>query len=458
MNVIANVIARVPSNPVLDAELARRLAGSAYQGYAYSYPHKTAYAPLTPPRALSDVWAAEPKRALELYVHVPFCAMRCGFCNLFTTVNPGGDVVARTLSQLAVEAGAATTALGGAHFARIALGGGTPTFLAADQLDRLFDILAQTLGAHPAFVPTSVEASPDTVTAEKLALLKRRGVGRLSIGVQSFIDGEARALGRPQRRAVIESALDLVAAAGFPTLNIDLIYGAPGQTAVSWLASVDAALTWRPDEIFLYPLYVRPLTGLARMRAAASEHDNRLDLYRRGRERLLAAGFAQVNMRCFRRMGVRAADHARHHTLTDGTLGIGCGARSMTSTLHYANEYAVGRVGVKEILMNYLSRPPESFGLAHFGTALSLEDRKRRHILETLLEAHGLSRGSYRQAFGADAIEDVPQLALLASAGFAAIDESDIRLTDAGFERADVIGPWLYSAEVATRMESYLWR
>jgi oxygen-independent coproporphyrinogen-3 oxidase len=450
-----NVVARMPSNPSPDAELARRLAGSAYQGYAYSYPHKTVYAPLTPPRALADVWAEESKRVLELYVHVPFCAMRCGFCNLFTTVNPVGDVVARMLSQLTAEADAAARALGGAHFARIAVGGGTPTFLAAEQLDRLFDILGQTLGAAPALVPTSVEASPDTVTAEKLAVLRRRGVRRVSIGVQSFIDGEARALGRPQRRAVVEQALDLTTAAGFPTRNIDLIYGAPGQTAMSWLASLDAALAWRPDEIFLYPLYVRPLTGLARMHSA---QDNRLDLYRRGRDHLLAAGFVQINMRCFRRAGVDAANHACHHVLTDGTLGLGCGARSMTSTLHYSSEYAVGRAGVKEIVADYLSRPLESFGFSHFGVTLSPEDRKRGRILLTLLEAEGLSRGGYRQSFGTDAIEDMPQLISLVSAGLAVIDESFIRLTDSGLEYADVIGPWLYSAEVATRMESYRWR
>src|SRR5262247_4216345 len=106
------------------ADLARRLAGPAYQGYAYAYPHKTAYVPLTPPRALADIWAREPKRALELYVHVPFCAMRCGFCNLFTTVNADGDAVSRMLVQLEVEAVRAARALGPARFARMAIGGG----------------------------------------------------------------------------------------------------------------------------------------------------------------------------------------------------------------------------------------------------------------------------------------------------------------------------------------------
>jgi len=440
------------------ADLARRLAGPVYQGYAYGYPHKTAYAPLTPPRALTEIWSSEPKRALELYVHVPFCAMRCGFCNLFTTVNTDGDTVARMLAQLAIEAERGAQALGPAQLARMAIGGGTPTFLDPDELDRLFAILADAFGARPASVPTSVEVSPETVTAEKLAVLRQRGVQRLSIGVQSFIDGEARALARPQQRAVVEQTLDRIAAAGFPTLNIDLIYGIPGQTVASWLDSLDAALASRPDEIFLYPLYVRPLTGLARSKRTASAQDIRLALYRAGRERLLAAGFEQVNMRCFRRSGAREAEHARHLARTDGTLGLGCGARSTTATLHYSSEYAVGRGSVKEILAAYLARPPESFSAAHYGATLSSEDRKRAHILLALLEAAGLSRDDYHGAFGTNVIEDVPQLRLLVEAGLAVVDEVCIRLTQAGLERADVIGPWLYTAEVAARMESYAWR
>jgi coproporphyrinogen III oxidase-like Fe-S oxidoreductase len=448
--------ARPDASPA--ADLMRRLAGPAYQGYAYGYPHKTAYAPLTPPRALAEIWAREPKRASELYVHVPFCAMRCGFCNLFTTVNADGDAVARMLAQLAVEAEQAARALGPVQFARMAIGGGTPTFLPPDRLEQLLAILADAFGARPAGIPTSVEASPETVTAEKLAVLRQRGVERLSIGVQSFIDSETRTLGRPQRRVVVEAALDQITAARFSTLNIDLIYGVPGQTVTSWLVSIDAALAWQPDEIFLYPLYVRPLTGLARAPGAAPAQDVRLDLYRAGRESLLAAGFEQVSMRCFRRSGPRKAGHARHHAWTDGTLGLGCGARSATATLHYSSEYAVGRAGIKEILAAYLARAPESFRAAHFGTILAPEDRRRAHILGVLLEAAGLSRADYRAAFGADVLEDVPQLELLMETGLAVVDESFIRLTDAGLERADVIGPWLYTAEVAARMESYAWR
>ncbi|MGJ4926017.1 STM4012 family radical SAM protein [Bradyrhizobium sp. HKCCYLS2038] len=436
-------------------ELARRLTGSFYQGYAYAYPHKTAYRPLTPPRQLSEIWSAEPKQALELYVHIPFCAMRCGFCNLFTTVNADADAAARLLDQIAHEAAAAARALGPAQFARIAIGGGTPSYLSTDELARLFAIIAERFGLTPQAVATSVEVSPETVTAEKLALLRSLGVDRISIGVQSFDDAEARALGRPQRRAVVETALAAITAAQFPVRNIDLIYGGRGQTPASWSATLDAALAWQPEEIFLYPLYVRPLTALSRGADTTPAVDIRRDLYRAGRDQLLAEGYQQINMRCFR----KASSHPAHHdAATDGTLGLGCGARSMTSAMHYSSEYAVGRSGVRDILAAYLARRPDSFAQAHFGVVLSAEDQRRAHVLRALLEVSGVSRASYRLAFGTELDDDMPQLTLLLGAGLAENASGTLRLTPSGLERADVIGPWLYTAEVNLRMGSFGWR
>lgn len=440
-------------------DLAARLAGSPYQGYAYTYPHKTAYAPLDPPRPLVDVWSCEHKSALELYVHVPFCAMRCGFCNLFTTVGGNTDATSQMLSQLAVEADVASSAVRGATFASLAIGGGTPTYLDADQLDFLLSTIGRSIGVRPAMVPTSIEASPETVTAEKLAVLRQHGVTRLSLGVQTFEDREARTLGRPQRRAIVEKALQTIADAAFPTLNLDLIYGALGQTPASWLTSVNAALQWQPGEIFLYPLYVRPLTGLARGQQSPMAHaDIRLELYRLGRDRLRDAGYSQVNMRLFRRDGQRYREHALHSASIDGTLGLGCGARSTTSMLHYSSEYAVGRASVKEILATYLAQAPDTFGMVHYGVALSSGDRRRAWVLRDLLEVAGLSRSAYADTFGRDVLIDMPQLPRLAEEGLALIGPDRIELTVSGIERADVIGPWLYSTDIISRMESYAWR
>jgi oxygen-independent coproporphyrinogen III oxidase len=350
-------------------------------------------------------------------------------------------------------------AIGPHRFSRIAIGGGTPTFLEASDLDRLFSALAATFDARAASLPTSVEASPETVTAEKLAVLRRHGVSRLSLGVQSFLEPETKALGRPQKRAVVETALRLITDAGFETINLDLIFGTAGQTSESFLTSIDAALGWQPHEIFLYPLYVRALTGLARIGSGTRDQaDKRLALYRAGRDRLLDRGYEQVSLRLFRRKDPHQRRHAAHHANTDGTLGLGCGARSETAALHYSSDYAVGRSSVRDIIADYLAKPQTSFGRAEFGVHLSDDDQRRRFLLLPLLASPGLSRAAYRDCFGADVLEDMPHLTTLAERELATLTTERIALTAAGYERADVIGPWLYSTDISARMRAYAWR
>ena len=119
-------------------ELHPALRGGPYRAYVYAYPHKTAYRRFDPPRPLREVWAAEPGSGLFLYVHVPFCTMRCGFCNLFTTPNPKTGLVALYLDALRRQAETVRTAITEPRFARFAVGGGTPTFFNEEELiDRL---------------------------------------------------------------------------------------------------------------------------------------------------------------------------------------------------------------------------------------------------------------------------------------------------------------------------------
>src|SRR3954453_10639089 len=105
------------------------LDGSPYRGYTYAYPHKTAYRPFPTPLPLQTVWAAEPRTALFLYAHVPFCEMRCAFCNLFTQARPAAGRAGDSLAAWARQAETARASLPDASSARLAVGGGTPTFL-----------------------------------------------------------------------------------------------------------------------------------------------------------------------------------------------------------------------------------------------------------------------------------------------------------------------------------------
>jgi oxygen-independent coproporphyrinogen-3 oxidase len=453
------------------SEIHPALRGGPYQGYVYAYPHKTAYRRLDPPRPLREVWDAEPASALFLYVHVPFCTMRCGFCNLFTTPNPKAGMAALYLDALRRQAEIVRDALPltlpspptggegrvrGPRFARFAVGGGTPTFFNDDELTALFDVVEQIMGADPRVVPAGIEASPDTLTASKVALLKERGVSRVSLGIQSFVESEAAASGRPQSRQEVDAALELLAAADFPTVNLDLIYGLPGQTVQTWLHSVRQALAFAPEEIYLYPLYVRPLTGLGRARQGWD--DIRLTCYRQGRELLLAEGYEQVSMRMFRASRERERPELARPIYCcqeDGMVGLGCGARSYTRGLHYALDYAVSPKGIKAILADYLSRGDTDFAAAGLGFTLDDDEQRRRYLLQSILNVEGLDAGRYAARFGTDPANDFPDLHTFADLGL--LDQRDgvWRPTAAGLEWSDALGPWFFSERVRTLMAEY---
>lgn len=442
------------------------IEGPIYGGYQYAYPHKTAYRPLTPPEDLARLWADENRDALSLYIHIPFCEMRCGFCNLFSATG-AREMTGPYLDALRRQGEAVARALGAFRIARFAIGGGTPSTLSPEQLESVFDIAAS-LGADPRAAPTSVEVSPGTVTPDRLAVLKAHGVERISIGVESFFDDEARLMGRPQRRGQVEHALRMIRDAGFPVLNLDLIYGADGQTPAAFLRSVDAALTWKPEELYLYPLYVRPMTGLGNMTglgkrgeapgAPGAEWDaRRLACYRAARDRLREAGYEQVSMRMFRTPR-EAGWGPVHRCQEDGMIGLGAGARSYTQGLHYSTRYAVGRAGILDIVGDYLARDAARFSRADYGVSLDDDERRRRFVIMSLLQAEGLSLARFAGRFGVPAFDALPQLAHLEEMGLAAAADGLLRLTEAGLERSDAIGPWLQSAAMRARMEAYPWR
>ena len=172
------------------------------RGLLYAYPHKTAYRPLAP-RQSRDVWASEPRSELFLYVHVPFCKMRCGFCNLFTTANPKRDLVTFYLDALRRQAEVGARRAPGRRFARFAIGGGTPTYLNEAELSEVFDIGGTGDGRGPARDPGRRRDLAGHADGGKVALLKARGVERVSIGVQTFIEAEARTpVGRSRARTL----------------------------------------------------------------------------------------------------------------------------------------------------------------------------------------------------------------------------------------------------------------
>jgi len=429
---------------------------SPYQSYVYAYPHKTAYRPFDSPIPLKDIWVDEDKSSLFLYIHIPFCEMRCGFCNLFTTVHPTDSLESAYLDQLEIQAQRTKAAIGSGQFARMAIGGGTPTYLTPEQLHRVFAIAEDVMEARLANIPISVETSPLTATLDRLAVLRNHHVERISIGVQSFIESEVRAAGRAQKTENVHHALENIRAAQIPTLNIDLMYGLPGQTVDSWMTSLRTALMYAPEELYVYPLYVRPLTGLGKNTVDDPKiEDIRLACYRAGRDLLLAQGYQQISMRMFRVGNADRKNGVQYCCQEDGMIGLGCGARSYTRHYHYATEYAVGRRGVLAILQDYIQRDASAFDHVDYGFHLNDDDQRRRYILKSLLHETGLSLPQYRAYFGTDALEDYPELKQLAQAGFFEWMDETLHITDQGLEASDAIGPYLYSDFVQVLMKEY---
>lgn len=434
------------------------LNGSPYQGYSYSYPHKTAYRQFSEPVSLRDLWSAESTDSLFLYLHIPFCEYRCGFCNLFTQANPEDGLTRRYLEQIRAEAQQVTDALGEYRFARLAIGGGTPTFLTVDELTILLELVTGPLGValqgpRNTLVPASVEVSPPTIDRDKLALLAGHNIERISIGVQSFAESEVHQLGRPQKPDEAHAALSLIREFAFPRLNIDLIYGGEGQSVESFLESIDQALIHRPEEIYLYPLYVRPLTGLGRL--DREWDDQRLTMYREARQKLLGSEYRQNSMRMFERVDLPHSSGPAYCCQTDGMIGLGVGARSYTAEVHYSTEYAVGRTSVKSIIADYLSRQASDFASAQYGYRLPIDDQRRRFALQSLLQTDGLDLAAYESRFGASVFEHLPQLGELIETGLAGRNERTVTLTSAGLEWSDAVGPWLYSARVRELMSEF---
>lgn len=231
------------------------------------------------------------------------------------------------------------------------------------------------------------------------------------------------------------------------------VYHCKGQTVESWLTSIRAALRFEPEEIYLYPLYVRPLTGLEK--SDREWDDIRLACYREGRSLLLAEGYTQVSMRMFRANHAPAVDGPVYCCQAEGMVGLGCGARSYTDSLHYSYNYAVSDREVRHILEAYINTSDTAFDYANYGFQLNAEERRRRYILLSLLSDEGLNFVGYRDRFSTDAFINFPELSELLQLNLGNLDNNILRLTEAGVERSDTIGSWFFSDNVRQLMQNY---
>lgn len=182
------------------------------------------------------------------YIHVPFCASKCGYCAFYSEVGSAETVQDAYIEHLAAQ----LAAVGEKHFDTLYIGGGTPTFFSCDRLAHLTDILRNTLSFSPD-AEISIEANPETLTPEKIAIL-RSFFNRISIGVQSFHPALRQSVGRKCSDSALQNALAMVKDAAFDHWNIDLIYALPGQNLKEWQNDLSLAGASGADHISCYSL------------------------------------------------------------------------------------------------------------------------------------------------------------------------------------------------------------
>jgi oxygen-independent coproporphyrinogen-3 oxidase len=276
--------------------------------------------------------------ALGFYVHVPFCAVRCGYCdfNTYTATELGGGASqAAYAGQAVVEVRRAADVLAGRGLARpvdtVFFGGGTPTLLPADDLLRVLAAIEDTLGLAPDAEVTT-EASPDSVTAESLDRLRADGVNRISFGMQSARPHVLAVLDRTHDPDRVPVAVAWARAAGFEHVSLDLIYGTPGESLDDWRASVDAALGCRPDHVSAYSLVVEEGTALARRvrrgELPMPDEDDLADKYQLADEAFAAAGLAWYEVSNWARDDAARCRHNLGYWRSDDWWGVGPGAHS----------------------------------------------------------------------------------------------------------------------------------
>lgn len=319
-----------------------------------------------------EAWGTPPM--LGLYLHIPFCASICGYCN-FNRGLFDANLKSRYVDALEREIlrTPSLDRLGPLAADTIFFGGGTPSLLEPVDVARLIQACRASYSVAPD-AEITLETNPETVTLERLEQFRASGVNRISFGVQSFDDQELARLDRAHSASRARESITAARVAGFTNLSFDLMLWLPGQTFASWLRTVDEAIALAPDHLSLYLLELYPNAPLKEAMARApwlqAPDDEAADMYLAGLDRLDLAGFEQYEISNVARPGAASRHNLKYWQAGDWR-GFGCGAHSTVGARRWHNI-----AGTTE----YIARIQDGLGV-HAG----VEDRSSRARYEEAL-------------------------------------------------------------------------
>jgi oxygen-independent coproporphyrinogen-3 oxidase len=375
--------------------------------------------------------APRPGSGTSLYVHVPFCVVKCGYCDFNSYVVEDRGVHDVFLDALDAEL---RLAWRDRTPVSVFLGGGTPSLLDPDRLRRLFAILGRHVPLRDC-AEVSMEANPESITVEKAAIAREHGVTRMSMGVQSFTPRHLHFLDRAHSGERAEQAFAELRRAGITNISVDLMFGIPTQTTDEWRQDLDRALALQPDHVSCYNLTFEPGTRLHRdlqrgVVAPNEQEDDRV-MFLHTRERLLAAGFDAYEVSNFAGRG-GPCRHNDHYWLQGDYVGVGPGAASHRCGVRGTNLKAV------EAWATPLLRGEPATGSAE---TLHPTQRAAEAVWLGIRRRDGIDLGDVERRLAWPVVAPfAPVVDAQHRRGWLHVESSRIRLTADGLLMADQVG------------------
>ncbi len=277
-----------------------------------------------------------------MYIHIPWCVRKCPYCDFNSHEAREEIPEAAYIDALLADLETELPGVWGRSVSSIFIGGGTPSLLSPEALDRLLSGVRARLPLLPGLEVT-MEANPGTFEAVKFGEFHAAGVNRLSIGVQSFNDQHLQALGRIHSRSAALRAADFAREAGFDSFNLDLMHGLPGQTLSQAMADLDTALALEPNHISWYQLTLEPNTWFYRHPPVLPVDDDLWAIQESGHVKLANAGFTQYEVSAFARHPDARSVHNQNYWQFGDYLGIGAGAHGKITDVAGARILRTGK-------------------------------------------------------------------------------------------------------------------
>lgn len=376
---------------------------------------------------------------LSLYLHIPFCIQKCLYCD-FLSAPAGEESRQAYVETLCQEIRAAAQAEGKLSVGvkervvdTIFFGGGTPSLLTLQQMEQIMNAVRQSFKILPE-AEISMEANPGTVTEHSLSAYLHLGINRLSLGVQSLVDEELKALGRIHTAAQAQQAYEMARRAGFSNINIDLMSALPGQTKESYRKNLEEVCHWQPEHISAYSLILEEGTPFYTMELELPDEETERWMYHQTKELLAGHGYERYEISNYARRKEQMKDtdplwicrHNKGYWTGHAYLGLGLGASSMIDHVRFCNT---------DVLEDYLHNAGNTSLIREQMHTLSMQEQMEEFMFLGLRLTKGISKTDFRQRFG-QKIENVYGAVIAGHVKQGLVQQEDgwIRLTDFGMD------------------------